>query len=85
LEAKIAEAEKAQQLLAKMNASEDIEDDKMGLGQRISAAIRKRTHAELEYESDDSEAESFDFEDVNLETFTDNDIEEDLESVEEVS
>jgi hypothetical protein len=70
LEAKIVEAEKAKQLLAKMNASEDIQDTQMEEDnpQRISAAVRKRTHAELE---NDSANESFNFEDVDAMDYSD--------------
>jgi hypothetical protein len=65
LEAKIVEAEKARQLLAEMNASEDIHNDQMEEDnpQRISAAVRKRTHAELE--DNNANNESFNFEDVD--------------------
>ena len=76
MEARIVEAEKARQLLAEMNASEDIQDNQMEEDnpQRISAAVRKHTHAELE---NDSVSESFNFEDVEKMDYSDD------ESVEE--
>lgn len=70
MEAKILEAEKAKQILAEMNASEDIQDNQMEEDnpQRISAAVRKRTHAELE---NDSANESFNFQHVDAMVYSD--------------
>lgn len=50
-----------------MNASEDIQDEEMieENPQRLSAAVRKRAHAELEGDSDDDDEEAFDFGEVD--------------------
>jgi hypothetical protein len=47
-----------------MNASEDVQDDEMNEGnpQRLSAAVRKRAHVELEGDNDE---EVFDFAEVD--------------------
>jgi len=60
LEAKIRELEEAKDTLAEMDALEDIQIDKMedNNPQRLSFAVRKRAHTELEADSD---GEKFDF------------------------
>lgn len=65
IEKRIKELEDAKRLLAETNASEDIDDDAMveDNPQRLSAAIRKCRHIELESGSDGEE--SFDFKDVD--------------------
>ena len=64
IEEAIQAGERAKQLLAQMNVSEDHRDNSMEAEnpQRISVANRKRAHDELEGASD---AEVFDFQDVD--------------------
>ncbi|KAF8903657.1 hypothetical protein CPB84DRAFT_1746062 [Gymnopilus junonius] len=59
------ELEEAKCLLAETNVLEDIQNDTMDIDhpKRLSAAIRKRQHAELEDSGDDGEV--FDFEEVD--------------------
>ena len=65
IEKRIKELENAKRLLAETNAFEDIDDDAMleDNPQRLSAAIRKRRHIELE--SGSNGEESFDFKDID--------------------
>ena len=65
VEQKIQELEEAKCRLAEMNVSEDIQDDAIDQNypQRLSVAIRKRQHAEIEEDSDNQEL--FDFRDVD--------------------
>ena len=65
IEEKIRELEDVKRCLAEMNASEDIQDDEMNEEnpQRLSAAVRKRAHVELESDNDDEEV--FDFGEVD--------------------
>jgi hypothetical protein len=63
IEDKIRELEKAKQLLAELNVAKDLEMDD-GNPQRLSAAARKRTCDELDYDSNGGEA--FDFADVDM-------------------
>jgi hypothetical protein len=67
IEERIRELENAKRHLAEMNASEDIQDVDMNEEnpQRLSAAGRKRAHAELDSEGDDDDEEDFDFREVN--------------------
>lgn len=64
IEEKIRQLEDAKRCLAEMNVSEDIQDDEMDEEnpQRLSAAVHKRTHAELDSEGDE---EAFDFGEVD--------------------
>ena len=61
---KIRELEDAKRCLAEMNAFEDVQDDEMieENPQRLSAAVRKRAHVELEGNNDE---EVFDFAEVD--------------------
>lgn len=66
LEEKIQQLENAKKLLAEANAYEDIQDDEMSqfIPQRLSTAIQKHQHTELDDESEVGEA--FDFEGVDV-------------------
>lgn len=62
IEDKIRELERAKQLLAELNVAEDLKMDGDN-PQHLSAAARKCTHNELDYDSDGGEA--FNFADVD--------------------
>jgi hypothetical protein len=62
IEDKIWELKRAKQLLAEWDVAKDLEIDD-GNPQRLSAVAQKRTHDELDYDSDDGEV--FDFDDVD--------------------
>ena len=66
IEEKIRELEEAKYRLAEINVYEDIEDNKMDRynSQRLSAAIQKRQHAEVEGDTTDNN-ETFDFMDID--------------------
>ena len=66
IEEKIWELEEAKYCLAEVNVYEDIEDNKMDqyISQRLSAAIQKCQHAEVEGDTTDNN-ETFDFMDID--------------------
>ena len=66
IEEKIQELEEAKYHLAEVNVYEDIEDNKMDQynSQRLSAAIQKHQHAEVEGDTTDNN-ETFDFMDID--------------------
>lgn len=66
IEEAIQAGERAKQLLAQMNVSEDVLDDGMDVDnpQRISAATGNRKHASKKFEGD-SDGEIFDFKEVD--------------------